>query len=620
MLLVTLAALAHAQDGGTIDAHGFHLVPSDGDRVDFLSTWRPELQNPGSFGVAAMFEAASQPLVLVSQSGPTELAREPLVDALYGVNLGATYSPVSRVSVSVALPVYFATVGVDGAEGPTVGDLRLAVPIAFVGPADPAASGFGLAAVPFVDVPTGADARFLGDNSTGGGLVIAPGYRAGPVVFAGNLGVDASKNIDFDNLHGGTHLVSSLAVGYEATEWLGLRGEVQFGPALSPNEVKGTDSPGEFLLSLRGRHTSGLSWTVGGAGGLTHGAGAATWRAFVGIGFTKGKPPIPDTDGDGILDPDDSCPKEPETVNAYLDVEGCPDALADVTVHVHDDDGKPVPNAAVTLGDQKLTTDANGDVHLPAPRMPATNLGGSAVREDWFEDTAIAERALVEGPQTIDVDMPFKPGKVRVITKNEGGAIVDASVQFEGPAAMPTSPVGDDGTEVFSLRPGHWRLLLSAASFGTERRDLDIEPGQTSLVIIEVVMHPAKTEVVAQEIKILQQVNFDFNQSTIKADSFPLLDEVANVLLANPQIKKVEVQGHTDDVGSDSFNLELSQKRVDAVVAYLVAHGVTADRLVPVGYGKSQPLVKGTSDAARAANRRVQFKITDPSAPAEPTP
>jgi OOP family OmpA-OmpF porin len=174
---------------------------------------------------------------------------------------------------------------------------------------------------------------------------------------------------------------------------------------------------------------------------------------------------------------------------------------------------------------------------------------------------------------------------------------------------------------VFSLRPGHWRLLLSASSFGTERRDLDIEPGQTSLVIIEVVMHPAKTEVVAQEIKILQQVNFAFNESTINDDSLPLLYEVANVLLSHPEIKRIEVQGHTDDVGSDKFNLELSQKRVDAVVAYLVAHGVEAERLVPVGYGKSKPLVVGTSDAARAANRRVQFLITDPApAPAGAAP
>jgi outer membrane protein OmpA-like peptidoglycan-associated protein len=124
-------------------------------------------------------------------------------------------------------------------------------------------------------------------------------------------------------------------------------------------------------------------------------------------------------------------------------------------------------------------------------------------------------------------------------------------------------------------------------------------PGCPSLVIV--------TE---KEIRITQQIQFDFNKSTIKPVSYPILDAVVDVLVKNPKIT-IEVQGHTDNVGQVAYNQKLSQSRADAVRAYLVAHGVEASRLVSKGYGMSQPLLPNTTEANRALNRRVQFIRTE---------
>ncbi len=124
-------------------------------------------------------------------------------------------------------------------------------------------------------------------------------------------------------------------------------------------------------------------------------------------------------------------------------------------------------------------------------------------------------------------------------------------------------------------------------------------PGCPSLVIVT-----------DKEIRITQQIQFDFNKSTIKPVSYPILDAVTDVLVKNPKIT-IEVQGHTDNVGQVAYNQKLSQQRADSVRAYLVAHGIDASRLVSKGYGMSQPLLPNTTEANRALNRRVQFIRTE---------
>ncbi len=109
--------------------------------------------------------------------------------------------------------------------------------------------------------------------------------------------------------------------------------------------------------------------------------------------------------------------------------------------------------------------------------------------------------------------------------------------------------------------------------------------------------------------KILDTIQFEHGSAKLKDESHSTLDQVALTLKANPEIKKVRVEGHTDDTGPADVNRRLSQQRANAVRTYLIRKGVDPRRLRAKGYGEDKPLEKGTSDSARAKNRRVEFVV-----------
>jgi len=125
---------------------------------------------------------------------------------------------------------------------------------------------------------------------------------------------------------------------------------------------------------------------------------------------------------------------------------------------------------------------------------------------------------------------------------------------------------------------------------------------------------PGLIVVTAKEIRITQQIHFEFNKAKIRPESFPILDAIVDVLKDNPKMA-LEIQGHTDNVGNAGYNKKLSQSRSESVRAYLGAHGVDVSRLVAVGYGMTQPIVPNNSASNRALNRRVQFIRTESPAP-----
>jgi len=115
------------------------------------------------------------------------------------------------------------------------------------------------------------------------------------------------------------------------------------------------------------------------------------------------------------------------------------------------------------------------------------------------------------------------------------------------------------------------------------------------------------------EITIADTVHFEYDRAVIKAESLAILDAVASLLAARDVIKQVEVQGHTDNQGEAAYNLDLSQRRAAAVVAYLESRGVARGRLAPKGLGEAVPIAANATGEGRARNRRVQFIIIDPA-------
>jgi OOP family OmpA-OmpF porin len=101
---------------------------------------------------------------------------------------------------------------------------------------------------------------------------------------------------------------------------------------------------------------------------------------------------------------------------------------------------------------------------------------------------------------------------------------------------------------------------------------------------------------------------FEFGKATIKPSSFVALDELAESLINSPE-KGLEIIGHTDNVGSASVNLKLSQDRANAVKKYLLSKGIEESRLVATGKGMTEPIADNNTAEGREKNRRVEFII-----------
>jgi len=105
-----------------------------------------------------------------------------------------------------------------------------------------------------------------------------------------------------------------------------------------------------------------------------------------------------------------------------------------------------------------------------------------------------------------------------------------------------------------------------------------------------------------------ENLSFEFNSYKITSDSYPFLDELASVLVAEPTWK-LELSGHTDNKGSEETNLKMSKGRVEEVKKYLVSKGVPVERITTFAYGESKPIASNDTEEGRAKNRRVEMKI-----------
>jgi OOP family OmpA-OmpF porin len=117
---------------------------------------------------------------------------------------------------------------------------------------------------------------------------------------------------------------------------------------------------------------------------------------------------------------------------------------------------------------------------------------------------------------------------------------------------------------------------------------------------------PSLVVVTDREIRITQQIHFEFDKDVIRSESYATLDAIAEVMRKNSEMR-IEVEGHTDNRGPANYNVRLSERRAASVRKYLASHGVGADRLVSHGFGPNRPLVPNDTEQNRALNRRVQF-------------
>jgi outer membrane protein OmpA-like peptidoglycan-associated protein len=129
-----------------------------------------------------------------------------------------------------------------------------------------------------------------------------------------------------------------------------------------------------------------------------------------------------------------------------------------------------------------------------------------------------------------------------------------------------------------------------------------------------------EVEVETRRISLRDAITFETGRDALRPESGKILDAVAQALVAHPELRRVKVEGHTDNVGGRAYNQDLSARRARSVVRALVQRGVAAERLDSAGYGFERPIASNATALGRAKNRRVEFQVLDVAAPAAPAP
>ncbi len=285
-----------------------------------------------------------------------------------------------------------------------------------------------------------------------------------------------------------------------------------------------------------------------------------------------------------------------------------------------DASGSPVRGVTATIGTQAQALGDDGSIKLEGLQPGPLPLKLSAPGYTPVVDAAFA---LATGPQERVVRLDALPRNLGVKVVDPKGKPVDAAVIVQRESVSGTAvkavQAGADGIVEGSYQPGSWRVVVAAPDYGAQQQDVRLPAGEGTFAVV-MTLTRANVEVTAEQVTIRDQVHFPTNSAAISADSFRILDEVASTLLVHPELRAVEIQGHTDDVGGAEYNLDLSQRRANAVRLYLVSKGIEAGRLQARGYGLTVPIAPNTSESGRSKNRRVQFVIRNEPSGADPAP
>ena len=580
-LCISVAApvtTAQADDNPQQNASTFRPTPLQGALLG-LDTARSS--SPGSLGAGIWFSLSRLPVRVVDAASAAQVA---LVRQLIQADVYAGYTLSSRLMVGANVPVFLQTAGDDLPKelglskvgGTSVGDTRLVVRLALSG-TDPD-GGLSLAISEDLSLPTATRRDFSGDAGVTATTRMLASYKVGDLQLATNLGYRLRKSVVVLGHRFGNELQFAAAAEYPL-----VCGRLEAQGALNGWTAASGDFADSQLTGLDGLvgaqlHLGTMALRAAAGGGILSGFGSPAFRGVISIGYapaqqgdcgfaaTPSRPPFTcpghaeitepagckDSDNDGILDLADNCP----TATGAAATGGCPDSDGDAIADGADK-CPVVKGGATTAG----CPDGDGDGIADGDDDCATEKG------------AIATRGC---PDTDSDGVADKDDKCPQVA---GGK--------ESANGCPLDRDGDGILDKDDKCPD--------AAGSKERR------GCPEL----------RVTVTKEKIVLAEKVFFDTGAATILKESHELLAEIAKTLAANPQVRLVRIEGHTDKAGTTEENLTLSEKRAQAVKKYLIGKGVSDKRLQAAGLGDSKPVADNATDEGRAHNRRVELHIVD---------
>jgi outer membrane protein OmpA-like peptidoglycan-associated protein len=658
--LAPLAAHAQADDPVSVSLPLDRYRPTIDDK-GLLTTEGGGIPSHMAFQTGLLLNYALNPLVLRDGNGTivAPLVAHRLVgDAQFTIGLFDYFSvgvdlPVTLVQTGGDLGDFAGAVGLaEGLAGIGVGDLKLIPKIRLLREDQHVVS---LAIIPTLTLPTAGGLRFGADGPSyayGGDYL---GEGPGAVAFIPEVAVStnmagfrpalnvayrlrqSTRYLDAFQIH--PEIVYRLGLGYDLNTILAGSNTMAFVELYgatadrNPFGLLSNENPGEVRLQnpleglLGARYKTpidGVSVEGGVATGLRAGFGSPDLRLSLGVrysvddqdkdddgiddakdgckddpedkdGFDDGDGcPDPDNDQDGIPDLNDKCAADPEDKDGFDDTDGCadPDNDGDGTKDVHDacvDDKGPVENRGCPAKDSDhdgITDDKDACKDVPGIAAkngcPNDDKDNDGVKDVDDACVDVVGTAAAKG-------CPDKDGDG---VNDADDACVDVAgiAEFKGCKDSDSDGIVDSADKC----PTEPEVIN-----GVDDGDGCPDKGKVLVVVTK------------EKIQLNETVLFDPGKDTILAKSFPLLDQVALVMKAHPELKKIRIEGHTDSDGDDAKNLDLSKRRAASVVTALVQRGIDAGRLSSEGYGETVPIADNKTKDGKAKNRRVDLKILD---------
>ena len=591
--LLGLGVLAQVSSAGAQEQLGYaenHYTPAErGSRWFALDS--VDLRGNGRLALGLVNDYSFRSLVKYGADGST---RASIVKDQYVAHLGGAVFLGDRVRVGFNVPLQLYANGRDtvikgithrGADDSVaVGDVRISSDVRLFGEHTDVAT---MAAGAELFVPSGSLSAYTGDGRPRVLPRLLFAGRASSFVYAAKLGVMIrGRDEAFGDSQIGSALVGGVSAGLSLMDDALVIGPELFGSTVLSNS-RAFDTQTTPVEGLLGAHLDlGHSLRVGLGGGtlLSRGYGAPIARGLLSFEWVPGDATpetkaesTKDRDGDGVPDCEDACGFVPGVKTASSETNGCP---ADTDL-----DGVP--------------DNVDACATVPGVRTPDARTNGCPADADD------------DGVPDVEDTCPRQPGKRTDSPRTSGCPDLDNDGIIDIHDACPDVPgVGNTDRKKNGCPPSTDRdndgINDDVDACPDEAGKADPDPKKNGC---------PKAFLKGGSIEITEQVKFKTGSAELDGKaSDELLGAVKAVLESHPDVKKLRVEGHTDNKGEAANNKRLSQQRAETVAKWLTDHGIDKARLSSAGFGSEKPIDSNDTEPGRTNNRRVEFHVEQGSA------